>query len=204
MRFEETQLQIEVHAALRSLYDSVALARSALAERFPELQRFAKLEERGSRLRRILLNAIESLQPQRRLPFGSPESRSYDVLTLRYVENRKVAEVARELSLSERQVHRDLLRAERVLAGLLLGHLRELSAQERTLGEPIDPLLDELSALRAEAGSIAAAELLSEVQELLGPLAARLSGRLELRVDAGGEECCLLATPSLALPRSLV
>ncbi len=191
----EGSLERDVHDALRWLYDNVALGQSALAARFPELSRLPKLEERGSRLRRILLNAIESLRPERRCPFGSLESRSYDVLTLRYVENRKIAEMARELSLSDRQVHRDLLRAEQALAALLRSHLQ--SSAQPTSDNRKDLLADELRALGAELISTELGRLLEEVRELVEPLAAGHGCQVCVRLDERAQQSTVLAAPSL-------
>ena len=71
----------QVHDGLSCLNDNVRLAQVELAARFPQVGAAATLDERANRLRTLLLQAIELLRPPRRFPFGSLESRSYDVLT---------------------------------------------------------------------------------------------------------------------------
>ncbi len=109
----------EVHQALEALHDNVRLAEAELARRFPLLAGIPRLEERADRARALLLEAIEVLRPARAVPFGSDESRLYDILSLRYVENLSLPEVMQELSLSRRQAYRDLADAEERLARVL-------------------------------------------------------------------------------------
>jgi hypothetical protein len=81
----------EVHEALSHLYDNDLLAQSSLVDRFAGIAALQPIERRADRLRALFLEAIEVLRPSRRRGFGSPESRHYDVLCLRYVENMTVA-----------------------------------------------------------------------------------------------------------------
>ena len=73
----------DIHQALEALYDNVQLADCPLVQRFPGLADIARLDERAERARALFLEAIEVLRPARAVPFGSPESRFYDLLTLR-------------------------------------------------------------------------------------------------------------------------
>jgi len=111
--------EAEVHEALERLNDSVRLAQCSLVAALPQIAALEPLRQRAQKLRALLLEAIEALAPPRPVPFGSLESRAYDVLTLHYIERSSVVEIAEELSLSRRQVHRDLKQAEERLAQLL-------------------------------------------------------------------------------------
>jgi CheY-like chemotaxis protein len=193
----------DVHQALATFYDNVALADSALLARFPSVAAIADLGERARRLRAVLLEAIGMLRPSRRVAFGSRESRSCDVLTLRYVERKCVADLADELSLGQRQVFRDLTLAEERLAQILstwAGNAdphREppadggdgAAAPDGT-GEPMadapeqsppaagrhagsDSLSRELAVLASQRAPVRLTEVLGEALALTRPLAAR-------------------------------
>ncbi|NPV08688.1 MAG: response regulator [Anaerolineae bacterium] len=162
----------EVREALASLYDNAALGMSSLASRFSEVAQVAEPEQRGMRLRSLLLNAVEVLRPLRRYPFGSLESRAYDVLSLRYIEDMTARQVGSELSLSERQVHRDLWMAESRLASLLSTRL----ASAKTEGEghrPADVFQDELEAFRSQPVVVDLNRAAASAVELVRPLANR-------------------------------
>ena len=178
----------EVHEALASLNDNVRLARSAIAVCLPEIAALAGLDERASRLRALLLQAIELLRPPHRFPFGSLESRSYDVLTLRYVENQRIKQICEELALGRRQVHRALIQAEERLSQVLaprVGNGRERS-EER------DSLTDELTALASQPAQVDLREVAQGAAHLLRPLAERFRVRLG-ELEAVGEGALVLA-----------
>jgi len=173
----ETISKDEIHEALRWFSDSVQLAEVELVERFPQLKETGALNERANHVRALLLEAIEALRPPRSLAFGALESRAYDVLTLRYVENMTLGQMADELLLSQRQIQRDLAQAEEKLARMLAtwanerhDHLREASR---------DSLSDELRTLTSQPAQVQLAEVLESATNLLRRLAARLSVRLE-------------------------
>ncbi|NPV07471.1 MAG: response regulator [Anaerolineae bacterium] len=178
MERDEPLSRDQVHQALEALYDNVQLAHCDLVTRFSRLADIGRLDERAERARALFLEAIEVLRPARSVPFGSPESRFYDLLSLRYVENLTLPQVMRELSLSRRQVYRDLAEAEEKLAQVLASWLQ---AQ----GEEAEPsrrglLSDELAALPAAAGEVQLGALLQEVADLVGGLADRLGVSLHL------------------------
>ena len=57
-------------------------------------------------LRKLLEEAIASLKPEGERKLLSPEWTLYNILQLRFLENRKVREVARSLSMSEADLYR--------------------------------------------------------------------------------------------------
>lgn len=156
----------EVHEALACLYGDYELGQTALARRLSEVSERASVREAGTRLRTVLLTAIASLRPSRHYAFASLESRSYDVLSLRYVENWGARRVADELSLSLRQVHRDLAAAERKLASVLSTSLADDPSHS-----PRGQLEDELLALRSEPVQVSLQEALMAAIRLVEPLA---------------------------------
>ncbi|MGQ9554706.1 MAG: response regulator [Anaerolineae bacterium] len=166
----------QVHEALSCLNDNVQLAQAELALRFPEVSALATLDERANRLRALLLQAIELLRPPRRFPFGSLESRSYDVLTLRYVESLGIKGIADELALGRRQVHRALSQAEESLAQILSSRV-DAGASAR--GKPgKDSLSDELMRLASQPVPVDVQEVVQEALQLLKPLADQFRVRL--------------------------
>lgn len=69
-------------------------------------------ESKGKFLKQVLTESIESLKPiDKEYDLNAPEWRTYFVLTKRYVEGLNSLEVARFLSISERQYRRYLKRA---------------------------------------------------------------------------------------------
>ena len=206
----------EVHEALSHLYDNDLLGQSLLASRFPGLADLP-LGKRADRLRALLLEAIEVLRPSRRCAFGSLESRHYDVLCLRYVEDMPATRMAEELSLGRRQVHRDLLEAEFRLAEVLAARIRadELKQQPRQAAsgrapEPTrgpggtvranDPLSDELMVLRSQPAVVDMLALLRSALKLLAPLAERTGANIEAPVETGA----IYVTADPAILRQLI
>ena len=188
----------QVHEALHCLYGNVDLCQTELAAVFPETAA-TSLEEQALRLRRLLLQAIEALCPPRRCPFGALESRSYDVLTLRYVENMPVRQIAGELSLSERQVHRDLWRGE----GRLLAVLNSQLAAEGEEGEAqANPFEDELKYLHSQPTQVGLADAVHSAIGLLEPLMEQLS--TQVRFAAAPMETVLVAADPAVLKQMLI
>jgi len=168
----------QLHLALEALYDNVQLAESELVRRFPQLATIGRLEERADRARALLLEAIEVLRPARAVPFGSLESRSYDLLSLRYVENLPLPQVMTELSLSRRQAYRDLADAEERLARVLdswAGAPAEARDQPRR-----DLISEELASLPQASGEVDLMAAVWEAGSLVQGLAERLGVKLDL------------------------
>ena len=186
-----------VREALEALYDNVGLSQAHLVDCLPDLAGIAPLEERAELLRSLLLEAIESLRPKRRLTgapsgrsrssagssFGSPESRSYDVLTLRYLEQVPVPQMEIELSLGRRQIYRDLEEAEAKLAKVLASRADAYSAGSQAPDRQ-DPLTVELAALNAYPAPVALRDVVQEAIELVQPLADESGAAIELSAIA--------------------
>ncbi|MHB0875326.1 MAG: response regulator [Anaerolineae bacterium] len=165
--------EIEVHEALENLSNSVQLAQSQIVSSFPQLQSIAALNERARALRALLLEAIEALGPHRPLPFGSVESRSYDVLTLHYIERMSVVTMAEELSLSRRQVHRDLRQAEAQLTELLASWVGQPASAAVGPGAS-DALSEELAIFSSRPAEIRLGAVLRDALAVVEGLAKSL------------------------------
>ena len=179
----------KVHEALRCLNDNVLLARVALAGHLPQAKRAATIDERANCIRALLLEAIEVLRPPRRLPFGAPESRHYDVLSLRYVSSMTVSQMCGELSLGRRQIHRDLQEAEEKLAQVL-STWPGIELDEMAEGTS-ESLRSELEALVGEKENLSLPEALQVALELVGPLARRYG--VDLHPQLAGQPLLVLA-----------
>ena len=109
---DRASLESELRAALTHLYDPAALRDS-------RLMAFLGLENRVDAivaLRRLLLEAIESLKPADDVPTQSRSWRYYHILYGRYTEQLTQFEVGNDLGLSVRQLRRQEKRALAVLA----------------------------------------------------------------------------------------
>lgn len=104
----------QVRAALERLHDFPFLQSHPLAAWWHEEARPGELA--GHRLRRALIDAIESLNPGREFAFLSPQTRLYNLLHMRYVDGMTVQGASAELGISMRQAHRDLRRGEESVA----------------------------------------------------------------------------------------
>jgi len=172
----ETLGRDEVRQALSCLNDNVRLAKTSLLRHFPDAAGAASIDERANLMRGHLLEAIEVLRPPHRTAFGSLESRHYDVLCLRYIEGMTVGEMSHELSLSRRQIHRDLQEAEEKLAEVMRA-LPGASTEGDSAAEETS-LRDELELLTYEAVPIQLSQILKTAVALLHPLADRFGTHL--------------------------
>jgi CheY-like chemotaxis protein len=164
----------QVRDLLDHLYDYEYLQETPLAHAMdPEGDLLGR--ERMRLLRSTLLASMEDLNPGDRVSPYSLRVRSYNVLTLHYVDRLTIQQVAHELALSERQVYRDLRQAEQDLADVFWSHLQrqpgpsqwlssEVSRAELALRE-LGRLPDEHQAIDVRAlveGAIVAVKRLAE------------------------------------------
>ncbi len=71
-------------------------------------------------LRNVLREAIETLRPEGEQRMTSPEWTLYNILTLRFIEKRKVRDVARRMSMSEADLYRKQRIAIQAVADTIL------------------------------------------------------------------------------------
>jgi hypothetical protein len=109
--------------ALRHLWDDIHLGRCPLAEwAFPGLDVAPEggPAARGVRLRQLLLDTIDKLNPAQTPTGPRNTDRRYDILHLTYVESFTVDEVLKKLVISRRQYFYDLKDAIGAVAHLLV------------------------------------------------------------------------------------
>lgn len=185
-----------LRSALHHLYDPDQLRRSPLA-RLCGVAEF----DAAAALQRILIEAIESLQPA---PTESPQSRAwriYDALVYRYVRGFDRDVVAGQLGISGRQLRREQRAALEVLADVLWKQY-DLARTANITAAPAVPAaaptwLNDLPPERpAELGP-----LLSATLDLARPLARQWN--VELRA-ALAEELQQTTAPQIAVRHALL
>jgi len=188
-----------VREALACLHDGIALAGGKLAQELPEAASVASSDQRAQVVRKYLLDAINSLRPTGRRPVSASASRAYDCLTLRYVSGFSVEQVASELSLSPRQVYRDLRWSEEQLAQALSGR--------RVPRAPLAASARSAAALSDEIGSLARrlepVDLAGAVREGISALGV-LCERLQVALCYEGPEQGAMVMATTGVLRELI
>ena len=187
-------LDRQVHEVLEHLYDYPYLQTHALAERL-QLGSDLPPRERMRLLRATILEAIEEMNPGAAVPFRSLQARAYNVLNLRYVAGMTVDEVARELGISDRQLYRDLRKAEQDLAALL--EARHALSAEAAEPAPEELVLREAQRLGGGSSEVSVEALL---QGALGAV-ERLGQQLGVTLDPHFPATPLTITTDRALAR---
>lgn len=174
--------------ALNHLHDPDRLGRSPLARRFGIGGRLSTYGE----LQDILTGAILAMRPTGQVPPGSRAWRIYELLHCRYVQEMSAPQVAHQLGLSVRHLHREQAAALDALGQHLwrqfaLARTEEVASPgARDLQEPpgTSSLEDELLWLRdgPHEGPADLPELLGAAVELAAPLAERHGVRVSYAV----------------------
>jgi hypothetical protein len=128
---DRDELFEQVRAALRHYWGGTGISQSNMIMLRCVQSRMQNGEEPPvNALRSLLEEAIATLKPAGERKLMSPEWTLYNILHLRFLENRKVREVARRLSMSEA----DLFRKQRVailaVTDLILKQEQELQDQQ--------------------------------------------------------------------------
>jgi CheY-like chemotaxis protein len=119
-----------VHDACSHLYDSHYLQNHPLGSLLTPAYAESNGFQRSQLLRRILLDAIQSLRPQPKTPAQSQDWRLYSLLELRYLERLSPKEAMQQLSLSKSQFFRDQAQALELVTDLLW---RQVHAPEEAI-----------------------------------------------------------------------
>ena len=158
----------QVRDALAHLYDHVHLQRHPLAERLAAPQSVTT-RTRGQELRRILLDAIEALNPGDNVPLRATERRAYAILFGLYVEGGERHKVAESLGIGDRQLRRDQTEAIAALASILRD--RYLTAAPMREGSAAEPLRSESERLAQQREMVDLYDLVNGLLPLLEPKA---------------------------------
>ena len=132
-----------VKEILSHLYDYPYLQNHKWAR--PFLDEGLSLSQAGQQLRRKFIDAIDTLNPDRVMFFREPEARLYSLLYFYYVEGYSIPELMDELSLSRRQIYRDLKRGQLTIAKLL-NTQNEMSA----VTTEVEPSMSDVTSIEQE------------------------------------------------------
>jgi CheY-like chemotaxis protein len=192
----------EVRRALTNLYDPIYLQRSPLTALLQRVSPPAPPGQEARALRQCLIEAIERLAPSANVPLQSGERRGYQALRGRYVNQTPVAELARALAISERQLRRDIRQGIEALTAIIAGLLalpdREWPQEPPSSGAPA---LSEVARFGAHAGAVNLCEEVRNVQTLVSGLAREAGVTLR---DSGVPESVVVRANRVILRQVVV
>lgn len=179
-----------VHDAYNHLYDSHHLQQHPLMDVLVGAVTVeADSFQRSQALRRLLLDAIQSLRPQPGVPAQSPDWRIYSLLELRYIERLSPSEAMQQLALGKSQFFRDQARALDTVTNLLWAQVppeeqRSIAAgapdgETRDDGEPAERS-DQLQFHPVTWRLIQLSTLLDDLLPVIQPLAESHAVHIEL------------------------
>ena len=116
----------QVRAALRHYWGGSGITQSNLIKLHIVQQQIKEDETPINALRKLLDDTINSLKPEGERKMMSPEWTLYNILQLRFVEKKKVRDVARRLSMSEADLYRKQRVAIETVADLILKQEQEV------------------------------------------------------------------------------
>lgn len=180
---ERVELEGAVRFVLDHLYDPRALRGHPLMGLLVPREDVS-LISRVQALRRIMLEAIEWLNPGPNVALGSRLRRPYQVLRARYIEDLTVEETAREIGLSERQVRREQASAITLLAEHLQAYLLDAKPEPAadTSPEPASEIAEAVDRLTLQREPVPVASVLADVLSVLEPLRQQLAVTVEVQV----------------------
>ena len=116
----------QVRAALRHYWGGPGISKSSLMKlRIVQERTHAETDTPVNVLRAILQDAIDSLRPDGERKMASPEWTLYNILELRFIEKKKVRDVARRMSMSEADLYRKQRVAIAAVADTILKQEKE-------------------------------------------------------------------------------
>lgn len=141
----------------------------------------------GQQLRRRFIEAIDSLNPNRVKFFREPAARLYSLLHSYYVEGFSILELIDELSLSRRQIYRDLKRGQLAIAEYLYtpNQAPALATEvERSMSD-VTSLEQEFSLLQYRFHPVDMCKLMRDAISSIRPLCEKKDIDFELSVPVG-------------------
>lgn len=124
---EREELYEQVRAALRHYWGGSGISKSNLVQLHVVQELMTDDEESPiNALRKLLEDTIDSLKPEGERRMASPEWTLYNILQLRFLEKKKVRDVARRLSMSEADLYRKQRVAIETVTDLIMKQEKEL------------------------------------------------------------------------------
>lgn len=181
---DQREFENALRFALDHLYDPAALRDHPLLDLL--LPASTPAASRLQAVRRILIEAIEQLDPGPNVSLASRLRRPYQVLKARYLEDLAVEEIAATMGLSDRQVRREQTAAISLLAERLQPYLQapdEAAILERDRGvtEAASDIASAVDRLGVQQEPVPLGAVLEDVLGLLEPLRERLGVRVEVQ-----------------------
>jgi len=179
-----------VKDALANFYDPIRLQTHPLVAELGPSETGG--ETAAEYLRKLLLEAIESLRPADSIPPGRREWLSYRLLWLHYVQAQDLAGICRELGLSQRSFYRRQKEAVEAVASILWERYRQEAAGSDNRGQDLAALSSSERAReealklarRANRQLVDLCGLIGEVRETISPLTAKLGIELLIETPA--------------------
>ncbi len=176
---KQDEFEQQLRDALHHLYDYPYLQKHPLA-----IQYWPNAEEEGlrraHRFNRLLLEAIEELNPPGTSPADTSRARFYTLLVHRYVDERPLPEIMRDMGCSRSQFFREQQKAITLLASTLRERL------ERDVLSPARPsgLLDsEASRVLGQREAVDPAETVRGVLAVMRPVAEQRGVTVDCDLD---------------------
>ncbi len=170
LQYSQEQLLQLTKDALEHFYDLTHLQNHPFAQKVRRGDDTSK-ETRAQLLQRDLSRAIDMLDVNQPRASGSSPSRRYNVMQLRYVDMMTIQQISHELSISERQIHRDLRHSEEDLATILWSWYVEEAAADDEEPEVSEPAYLEIEQLQTHFETVDIKRLIfsarSSIEQLL-------------------------------------
>jgi hypothetical protein len=109
-----------VRAALRHYWGGAGIARSRLLELGIVQSELESADTAIQAMRNVIQQALERLRPEGERSLTEPEWTLYNIIDLRFIEGRKVRDVARRMSMSEPDLYRKQRQAIETIAESIL------------------------------------------------------------------------------------
>ena len=124
---DDTELYEQVRAALRHYWGGPGITRSRLLELNIAQEALTNAESSVQALRNVLQTAMERLRPESERTITATEWTLYNIIDLRFIEGKKVRDVARRMSMSEPDLYRKQRLAIEEMARIILTMEKEMS-----------------------------------------------------------------------------
>jgi CheY-like chemotaxis protein len=189
----------QIKEALENLYDFSALQRNPLAEAF-EVAAPNSNTTGAHRLRRQIIEAIETLNPGHDIATHSGAARIYNLVFLHYVGGMTLQEAALEVGVSQRQAYRDLRRGQESLSAMMW------YTQERTEIAQSSPEPASLSSIQTEITRLEGGVTTFPIQKMVESTVRavqNLAFQRQITLDVQMPEESLLITTNLAIAQQV-
>lgn len=172
----------QVKEALESIYDYPTLQRHVFAKKL-QADSPGNRDNPAHQVRRLLVEAIEKLNPGNHEGARSGTKRIYNLLHLHYVGGMTIQEVALELGVSARQAYRDLKKGQDSVSSILWYKLGGQNIETTQSMNTLSSIQTEVTRLNASAQWINLNQLLSGISNALTPLKEQYNVEISILIS---------------------